>query len=216
VSVASHLGIRLEEYDARIRTFIPDYDTMLEVAGSLVPPRTRRIVDLGIGTGALSAQCLRHAPDARIVGIDADPEILRLASERLGDRLTAVAGSFLRTPLARSDVIAASFALHHVRTQAAKAALYRRARAALAARGRLLIVDCAPAIDRGLRAAQRDAWLAHLRRSYSRAEAGRLLAAWAREDVYVPLETELALLRRSGLRPDVVWRRGGFAVIAAA
>src|SRR6476469_8170386 len=114
---------------------------MLEVAGSLVPPRTRRIVDLGIGTGALSAQCLRHAPEARIVGIDADPEILRLASERLGDRLTAVTGSFLRTPLPRSDVIAASFALHHVRTQAAKAALYRRARAALAARGRLLIVD---------------------------------------------------------------------------
>jgi len=91
VSVASHLGIRLEEYDARIRTFIPDYDTMLEVAGSLVPPRTRRILDLGIGTGALSAQCLRQAPGARIVGIDADPEVLPLdlpvevVFETLGD-----------------------------------------------------------------------------------------------------------------------------------
>ena len=216
MSVAAHLGIRLSEYDARIRTFIPDYDRMLDVAAAAIPRNTRTIVDLGIGTGALASRCLRRAPGARVVGVDADADILALASRRLGSRVTPVAGSFLRTPLPACDALVASFALHHVRTRSAKAALYRRVRAALRPRGRLVIVDCQPALDRALRAAQRDAWLEHLFASYTRARARGLLAAWSREDVYIPLESELALLRRSGLRAEVVWRRGAFAVLSAA
>src|SRR5262245_34260050 len=216
MSVASHLGIRLNEYDARIRTFIPDYDAMLEVAASLVPRHARTIVDLGIGTGALSARCLRAAPRARVVGIDVDEAIAALAARRLRGRLTLVAGSFLRATLPACDAAVASFALHHVRTRAAKAALYRRVRRALRPRGRLIIVDCQPALDRTLRAVQRDSWLEHLRAAYSPAKARGLLAAWSHEDVYVPLEIEQDLLTASGLRPDVVWRRGAFAVIAAS
>ena len=33
-SVASHLGIPLPEYDARIRTFVPFYDEMLDGAAA--------------------------------------------------------------------------------------------------------------------------------------------------------------------------------------
>jgi ubiquinone/menaquinone biosynthesis C-methylase UbiE len=215
MSVATHLGIRLSEYDARIRTFIPDYETMLDVAASLIPRSARTIVDLGIGTGALAARCLQQAPRARVVGIDVDPDILALASRRLGDRVTVVAGSFLRTPLPACDAVVASFALHHVRTRSAKAALYRRIHGALRPRGRVVIVDCQPALDTTLRDAQREAWLEHLRVYYTRAQARQLLAAWSREDVYVPLESELTLLRRSALRADIVWRRGAFAVLSA-
>jgi SAM-dependent methyltransferase len=215
VSVASHLGIKLDEYDARIRTFIPDYETMLETASALVPASARTIVDLGIGTGALSARCLEHAPHARVVGIDADVDILTVAAQRLGERLAPVAGSFLRTELPRCDAIVASFALHHVRTRAAKASLYRRVGAALSPAGRLILVDCHPAVERTLRARQREMWLAHLRRSYSPAKARGLLAAWSHEDVYVPLHAELALVAHGGMRGEVVWRRGAFAVIVA-
>lgn len=216
MSVASHLGIRLDEYDARIRTFIPDYDAMLEVAASLVPARARTIVDLGIGTGALAARCLGRVPAAHVVGIDADRDILAVASRRLGDRVTTIAASFLRTQLPRCDAAVASFALHHVRTRAAKAALYRRVHSALRPGGRLVIVDCQPAADRSLRTAQRAAWLAHLRTSYPPAKARGLLADWSKEDVYVTLEAELMMMRRAGLRPEIAWRRNAFAVIAAA
>jgi ubiquinone/menaquinone biosynthesis C-methylase UbiE len=216
VSVASHLGIRVDEYDARIRTFIPHYEEMLDTAASLVPNDARTIVDLGIGTGALSARCLLHASGARVVGIDADADILAMARRRLGDRLTPIVGSFLRVPLPRCDAIVASFALHHVRTRAAKRAVYRRVRAALRPHARLIVVDCQPAADRTLWSAQRNAWLAHLGRSYSRAKARSLLAAWSHEDVYVPLETELSLVGESGLRAEVIWRRGAFAVMTGS
>src|SRR5882672_5463341 len=115
MSVATHLGIELADYDARIRTFIPDYETMLAAAAALVPHDARVIVDLGTGTGALAAQCLTRAPNARIVGIDEDGEVLHAATTRLGPGATFVNQSFLRAPLPACDAVVASFALHHVR-----------------------------------------------------------------------------------------------------
>jgi len=213
MGVATHLGIDLADYDARIRTFIPDYETMLAAAAAVIPASARTIVDLGTGTGALAAQCLTRAPRARIVGIDADGEILQAARQRLGPSATFINQSFLRAPLPPCDAVVASFALHHVRTRPAKAALYRRIRKALRSRGTFVIVDCHPASARTLASQQRDAWLAHLRESYTPPEADALLAAWAKEDVYVPLEVEMALLRRSGFAGEVIWRHGSFAVI---
>jgi len=213
---AAHLGIDLGEYDARIRTFIPDYEDMLAVAAAAIPARTRTIVDLGVGTGALSARCLQSAPAARITGIDMDSGILALAARRLGERATLTMGTFLRTPFPPSDVVVASFALHHVRTRHAKAALYRRIRRALRPGGLVLTVDCQPATDKAVWRGQREAWLAHLRRTYSARRAAAIFDTWAGEDVYVPLEVEIALMQRGGFRVEVLWRRGAFAVLRGA
>jgi tRNA (cmo5U34)-methyltransferase len=216
MGVASHLGIKLSEYDSRIRTFIPDYEEMLDVAAAAVPARVRTIVDLGIGTGALSARCLSAVPPARTIGIDVDPDMLSMARRRLGDRAAFTTGSFMRADLPRCDAVVASFALHHVRTRSAKAGLYRRIRAALRPGGVFLSVDSNPATDASVRRAQVDAWQSHLRRSYSVARARAIFAAWSHEDVYVPLDAEIALLRSAGFRVELLWRRGAFAVLRAA
>jgi tRNA (cmo5U34)-methyltransferase len=215
MGVASHLGIDLNEYDSRIRTFIPHYEEMLDVAAAAVPPRARTIADLGVGTGALSARCLRTAPAARTVGIDVDPDILALAGRRLGTRATFHTGSFLRAPLPHSDAVVASFALHHVRTRAAKRSLYRRIRVALRPGGLFVSVDCQPARDAQVRRAQFAEWLAHLRAAYTPRDARGFLKAWSHEDVYLPLEAELGLLQSAGFSAEVLWRRGAFAVIRA-
>jgi tRNA (cmo5U34)-methyltransferase len=216
MSVASHLGIDLTEYDTRIRTFIPHYEEMLDVGAAAVPPGARTIVDLGIGTGALSARCLTTAPRARAVGIDMDPAILAMAKRRLGDRVSVSTGSFLRAPLPACDAVVASFSLHHIRTRAAKASFYTRIRGALRPGGLFISVDCHPATDSVVREAQFAEWLAHLRRAYSPARAKATLASWSHEDVYVPLDAELGLLRSAGFRFELLWRRGAFAVLRAA
>src|SRR5262245_22496301 len=131
MGVAAHLGIDLRQYDARIRTFIPDYEEMLDAAAALVRPDVRTIVDLGTGTGALAARCGARTERARIVGIDADADILTVARRRLGPRASFITQSFLRAPFPQADVFVASFALHHIRTRAAKSALYGRVRRAL-------------------------------------------------------------------------------------
>ena len=216
MSVASHLGISVREYDRRIRTFIPNYAEMLDEVASALDPAAETIVDLGVGTGALSARCLRRAPAARVIGIDADAEMLPLAQRRLGRRATLKVGNFLRTELPRTDAVVATLALHHVRTRAAKATLYGRIRAALRRGGVLITGDCHPSENGARWRAQRELWLRHLEETYTRPEAEKFLRDWSHEDTYVPLRTELALLEEAGFRAvDIVWRRDAFAVIAA-
>jgi trans-aconitate methyltransferase len=216
VSVAAHLGIDIAEYDARIRTFIPDYELMLAAAAAAIPARARAIVDLGTGTGALAARCLRRAPRAHLVGIDADREMLAFAARRLPARASFVRGNFLRSVLPHCDAVVASFALHHVRTRGAKRRLYARVQSALSRRGVLVSVDCHPSPDPAAARRERDAWAAHLRRSYSAQEAEALLRAWSKDDVYVPLDSEITLLERAGFGVSVLWRKGAFAVLRAS
>ena len=222
MGAAAHLGIDLADYDARIRTFIPDYETMLDAAAAAVPRGTRLIVDLGIGTGALAERCAARARHARLVGIDADRGMLSMAARRLGSLAarppgwaTFVPGNFLRASIPRCDVVVASLALHHVRTRAAKSRLHRRIRSALGRSGVLVSVDCHPSCDPVEARVQRDAWTRHLGRTYSRAKAEGFLRAWAKEDAYVPLEDEIQMLERAGFRVALRWRRGAFAVLRA-
>jgi SAM-dependent methyltransferase len=215
MGVATHLGIKLSEYDARIRTFIPDYEEMLDAAAAAIPTRTKIIVDLGIGTGALASCCMdkAKAKQARVVGIDVDAEIMKLAKRRLGRRATFLCGSFLGAEIPPCDAVVASFALHHVPTQHAKTRLYDRIHDALANDGVLVTVDCHPARDPELARKQRLAWTSHLRKTYSRSEADELLTSWSHEDFYMPLEVELELMRQSAFAAEVLWRRGAFAVL---
>jgi SAM-dependent methyltransferase len=221
MSVGSHLQIRLDEYDSRIRTFIPGYEQALAAAARALcalDTRTPHIVDLGTGTGALAERCLREVSGARITGIDEDPAILEMARTRLaaaGSLASFVHSSFLDVALPQCDAIVASLALHHVRTADRKRQLFRDCRAALGLRGLLISADCHPSADGSLAAMEMAAWRAHLRLTYSDEATDTYFAAWAREDVYVPLLQELDLLRDAGFMPEVVWRSGVFAVIAA-
>lgn len=213
MSVATHLGIDLAEYDARIRTFIPHYEEMLDVAAAAIDPRSRTIVDLGIGTGALAARCVRTARQARIVGIDADAEILKSAAQRLPPSAKFICNSFLRAEIPECDAAVASFALHHVRTRGAKSKLYSRIAEALRRGGQVVTVDCHPAATATLAQPQLEAWKAHLMKSYSSDEADSYLKAWSHEDVYVPLSAEMELMRNAGFAVEILWRKDAFTVL---
>lgn len=78
------------------------------------------VLDLGCGTGSLAAAVLDAVGGARIIGVDADPALLRIADETLGrdDRVTLVRAdlrdpSWVETlPRAELDAVVSSTALH--------------------------------------------------------------------------------------------------------
>jgi trans-aconitate methyltransferase len=212
MGVAAHLGIDLAQYDARIRTFIPHYEEMLDVAASAIHPDSGIVVDLGVGTGALSARCQSFAPTAKFLGIDSDPEMLKAAEKRVSGA-QFICSSFLRCEIPPCDAVVASFALHHVRTRSAKGALYQRIAAALHSGGQIVNVDCQPAQEKRIAQRQFEAWKAHLRLSYDEQQSRDYLAAWAKEDVYVPLASEMALMTNAGFSVEVLWRKDAFAVL---
>lgn len=77
-------------------------------------PRDQRWVDVGCGTGALSAAILEHGAPADVVGIEPSEGFMKLASQELGDRVRFLAGSADRLPLedACADAVVSGLVLN--------------------------------------------------------------------------------------------------------
>jgi SAM-dependent methyltransferase len=220
MSAASHLAVSPAGYDRRIRQYLPHYDELIaETARALgyALRRIRLIVDLGVGTAALSRACLEAVPGARVVGIDEDPTMLAVARLRLGRRASRtklITGSFLSTPIPACDAIVASYALHHIKSARAKQAFYAACFRALRPGGVLVSGDCAPASTSHGFEQELDAWISHMAPSCGgRSGARRIYQSWGSEDTYLPLAIEQRMLERAGFQVDVPWRRSPFAVI---
>jgi tRNA (cmo5U34)-methyltransferase len=221
-SVKRHLAVDADAYDVEIRRFIPHYDEMLatgvELLASLAPP-VAHVLDLGGGTGALSAAVLRGLPEALVTVLDVDRAMLDEARRRLapfGDRVVFREGSFFGL-LPAADAVVASLSLHHVHDLGIKTDIYRAIHAALTPGGVFLNLDAAITEDPRLNTLTFDRWAARMaERGITDPEARSHFAAWAKEDRYFPLEAELAALRRAGFAEvECFWRRGGTAICCA-
>jgi tRNA (cmo5U34)-methyltransferase len=121
-------------YDASRRRLIPPfdrfYDTAVE-AVSLCATPPRRILDLGAGTGLLSARIADAHPGAELHLLDAAPAMLEQAMTTLGDGATPHVGD-LNDPLPAGPfgAVVSSLAIHHL-DDAAKRELFARVHAAL-------------------------------------------------------------------------------------
>jgi tRNA (cmo5U34)-methyltransferase len=192
--------------------------TGVELLAALAPP-TAHVLDLGAGTGALSAAVLGGLPGARVTLLDVDTAMLDEARGRLAPfagRVGFREASFL-DPLPAADAVVASLALHHVHDIDAKTDLYRSIRDALAPGGVFLNIDAAVTDGARLNALIFDRWAARMaEHGMTDAEARGHFAAWAAEDRYFPLDEELAALRRAGFAEvECFWRRGSSAICGA-
>jgi tRNA (cmo5U34)-methyltransferase len=221
-SVKRHLDVDADAYDVEIRRFIPDYDDMLatgvELLAALAPPAAH-VLDLGGGTGALSAAVLGGLPEARVTLLDVDRAMLGEARRRLApfeSRVELREASFL-DPLPAADAVVASLALHHVHDLGAKTDLYRAIHTALAPGGVFVCLDAAITDGPRLNALTFERWAARMaEHGIAEAEAVGHFTAWAAEDRYFPLDEELAALRRAGFAEvECFWRSGGTAICCA-
>jgi tRNA (cmo5U34)-methyltransferase len=217
--VRRHLRVEIEAYDGAIRRWIPGYGDMIAAAaGAVAEVSPRHVLDLGAGTGALAAAILRHPEVGLVELVDVDRDMLDRARDRLrpfGGRARFTLRSFA-DPLPSCDAVAASLALHHVRTLDDKAALFRRIFQALRPGGVFVNADATMPSDEAGRVAGFAAWAAHMARSgIDEAQARAHFVEWAEEDTYFPLEDELATLVSAGFEARCVWRREPSTVVVA-
>jgi len=218
-SVRRHLRVAIDEYDASIRRFIPGYDDMIRTAADAVASVTpERVLDLGAGTGALSAALLSRPEVGTVELVDVDEEMLGQARTRLtafGERARFALRSF-HEPLPSCDAVAASLSLHHIPTLEEKATLYRRVFQALRPGGVLVNADVTMPAEEQARSAAFRGWADHLVASgIAEAQAWNHFADWAGEDTYFPLETEVAALEWAGFHARCAWREGVSTVVVA-
>jgi tRNA (cmo5U34)-methyltransferase len=157
--------------------------TGVELLAALAPP-TAHVLDLGAGTGALSAAVLGSLPGAHVTLLDVDTDMLDEARRRLApfaERVRFREGSFL-DPLPEADAMVASLALHHVHDLDAKADLYRSINEALVPGGVFLNLDAAITEGARLNAQTFDRWAARMtEQGMTDAEARGHFAARRRE-----------------------------------
>ena len=216
-SVHRHLGIEIRTYDETIRRFIPGYEDMLAVAASEVA-RTKPdfVLDLGAGTGALSEAILATGGSRTVELIDVDPAMLARARARLGafaDQVRFTESSF-HGPLPHCAGVAASLALHHVRTIEAKRSIYKRIHNALETGGVFVNADAAMPAEASAREATYRGWVDHMvAHGIEEKQAVANLEKWGEEDTYFALDEELAAVSAAGFEAQCVWRHGPIAVV---
>jgi trans-aconitate methyltransferase len=143
------------------------FRVMLDLAEEVLGRPPARILDLACGTGDVARRALERFPDARVVGLDADPLLLAIAKGAVGaagGRASWVRAD-LRIPswpaiLETSDVkvfdlVLSSTALHWLPT-AALVAVYQALYAVVAPGGIMLNADVIPPLGAGRLAAAAD------------------------------------------------------------
>ena len=80
-----------------------------------------RVLDLGCGTGTLALMVKRSQPDTEVVGLDADPQMLKVASTKATREAIAITfdqgmAFSLPYPDASFDRVLSSLMIHHLKT----------------------------------------------------------------------------------------------------
>lgn len=210
-----------QDFDRGIRTLLPYYDQLLTALSLCVPPLTQRVLDLGCGTGNLSARIWQRLPQVQITLMDYSPEMLQQVAAKLPPAqttlITADFGAWaidprVCPPIPPVDVCVSSLAIHHL-SDAVKGQLFRQIYAHLRPGG------CFWNADPVLAAHPHSAALyQRVRQELTPAEPlpERGIVepcGYSSPDQLATLSTQIELLKTAGfVGVDVVWQWFGVAI----
>lgn len=130
-----------ESYLDMVTSEMPAYFSLQQAAAEATAGLVAdRILELGIGTGETATRVLLLHPSAHLTGMDASPEMLQRARERLPKAELRV--SRLQDPLPGGsfDLVVSALAVHHLDGEE-KADLFKRVAERLRPGGRFVLAD---------------------------------------------------------------------------
>lgn len=125
ISVSARFHWNPDTYLETIRAEVPRFDELQEEAVKAVPFAPDRVLELGIGTGETTRHLLAAHPDAWVVGLDSNSEmVFRLREEYDDIQLARMEDPLPDGPW---DLVIAVLSIHHL-TDDQKQLLFRRVR----------------------------------------------------------------------------------------
>ena len=219
LSVAALFDAAAEDYDRARRQLVPPFDDFYGTAVEAIPYKREeaiRVLDLGAGTGMLSAFVAWAFPRARITLVDASPGMLAVARRRFADepgRFEFRVLDYAREPLpGEYEAVVSALSIHHL-DGTEKRELFREVYRVLCDGGVFVNADQILGSTPEIEARYRETWLRQVRER----EVGEedLAAALMRmkEDKMSTLEEQEAWLEETGFRQvDCPYKNYGFAV----
>ena len=207
-------------FDALRRQLIPSFDLLYNSAVSVIAmsvPENSRILDLGAGTGLLSAALLERLPNAEIQLIDRSERMLEQAVMRFDDkeRVTTSVGD-LGDPLPEGpyDAVMSALAIHHL-THEGKRELFARISRVLRPGGLFVNVEQVLAPSGDLEPLYDRQHVSHVHDSGTPADEWAAGRERMKHDICVDLETQMGWLREAGFaRVDCLAKDWRFATYA--
>ncbi|MEG4806066.1 class I SAM-dependent methyltransferase [Microcoleus sp. F8-D3] len=208
---------RALDYDGLIPRLIPRYCEQHNLILQLIPFETNakiKVLDLGAGTGILSALILQAFPQANVAAFDIAENMLKICQTNLsafGKRLTLQQGNFAEDDFGSGyDLVVSGLAIHHLDSEG-KQKLFQKLFHSMNPRGILLIRDIVTGATPRLTEQYEQLW-----RQYMKAN-GEDDAAWFQkyleEDIPSSVEEQTKWLAEAGFADaGCHWRYLNFAI----
>lgn len=223
VTAARVFDLAAAGYDAMRRCLIPCFDDFYGNAISLATahlPEKPRVLDLGAGTGMLSAMLLKARPDAAVTLLDASSNMLHEAEKKLSGKIhSIIEADMVKSDFHLSgpwDAIISSLAIHHLEDED-KVGLFQKIRGALKPHGVFVNADQVSGASDLLTNQYKDQWVeACARAGAPKEEIDAALLRQATADRCASVEHQIDWMRLAGLREaHCPFRSGRFAVFSA-
>jgi tRNA (cmo5U34)-methyltransferase len=150
VSVGALFDSAAEDYDRARRQLVPGLDRFYGAVLESVPFEVKReiqVLELGAGTGLLSAMVAERFPRSRVTLVDLSVEMLRVARRRFAGehgRFAFRTMDYARKPLPRVvggyDLVVSALSVHHL-THGDKKELFEKVHDSLAVGGHFVNAD---------------------------------------------------------------------------
>lgn len=210
-------------YDRTRRMLVPPFEAFYATAVELATLRMQRdrpprVLDVGAGTGLLTALIAAALPDAELTLLDASPAMLEHAPERLGpawDRCTAIVGDAIDAlPSGPFDAVVTALAVHHL-DDAAKRTLYAAIFDRLEPGGVFVNAEQVAGPTAALDGLYHQRWIEHTTALGATAQDHAEAAARMSMDLPAPVEVQCEWLRAAGYCDvDCFFKAWRFAVFA--